>query len=93
MIFHGGILIAKDGTALPMRFVESMKYPTGEDHTVAKLKDDLEIEIVMCSGKEYTISTRKQFEGTFLDIEREGIVDARTAIFDKWKFVITGKQI
>jgi len=92
MVFHQDFLILPDKSITALRFVESMRYPDGEDLLVSKLKDDLEIEIVMCSGRNYTISVRAQFPDGSRQINSNGISAARDAILGKWKHVITGKS-
>lgn len=91
MIFQSSFLIANDNTLIALQFVESITFPTGEDLTVAKLKDDYEMDIVMCSGREYRISTRAQFDDDNWIIDRTGYEVARFAIVDKWKHILTGK--
>ena len=93
MLFNKDFLYLDNRAAIALKFVESMRYPSeGEELTVAKLKDDLFLEVVMTSGKEYKISTRSQFEVNDWRLKDEGIEMARSAIFDKWCRILTGKS-
>lgn len=79
-------------SAIALKFVESMRYPLCEqDLIVAKLNDDLFIEVGMVSGKEYTISVKTQFGPDDWRLKHEGIDAARASIFDKW-CVLLGKK-
>jgi hypothetical protein len=89
MLFTKDFLYLENDKAIALKFIESMSYPSGEDLTIAKLKDDLYIEVVMVSGKEYIISVRHQFNELNWGIE--GIKAGRESIFDKWCYTLTGK--
>lgn len=90
MLFQPEFLIL-GRSVISLRAVESMEFPDGEDITAERLRNDREIRIVMCSGKEYTISTRAQFADTDCRVKQDGIDAARQAIYDKWKHILTGK--
>ena len=93
MLFTKDFLYLENNTAIALKFIESMSYPSGEeDLTVARLKDDLYIEVVMGSGKEYVISVRHQFDKLDWRIQQEGLEAARESIFDKWCYTLTGKN-
>jgi len=93
MLFTKDFLYTDNKAAIALKFVESMRYPSeDEDLTVAKLKDDLLIEVVMTSGREYTISTRAQFSDSDWRVKDEGIDGARSSIFEKWCRILTGKS-
>lgn len=92
MIFQSDFLIVNNDTLISLQCVESIKFPSGEELVISKLKDDYEMEIVMCSGKEYTVSTRAQFVDTDWMISGAGYKEARMAIVDKWKYILTGKS-
>lgn len=69
-----------------------MEFPgTPYDGTFAALKDDLEINIVTCSGKEYVLSTRTQYPADDFYLNRDGVIPARDAIYDKWKHILKGQ--
>ena len=91
MIFQKDLLILSDGRVVALRFVESMRFPNdGEDLTIAALKDDLDIELTTISGKEYIVSVRSQYPSDWR-LDHEGVMSARTAIFEKWCHILTGK--
>jgi hypothetical protein len=93
MIFQKDFLVLLDGRVVALKFIESMRFPSeGEDRTVAALKDDLDIEMITISGKEYVTSTRSQYYQSDWRIEKEGIMAGRTAIFEKWCHILTGKS-
>lgn len=91
MIFIPDHLILDNSAVIGIKFIESMRFPDGEDLTVAKLKDDLFIEVTMCSGREYTVSVRAQFTEDDWRIKDEGIIGGRYSIFDKWKNTLKGR--
>lgn len=92
MSYQSEFLVVSEKSVVAMRFIESMGFPDGEDLVIAKLRDDLEIEIVMCSGKEYVISTRAQYPKDSYWIKLDGIDSARLTILNKWKDILTGKS-
>ena len=93
MLFNKDFLYLDNRAAIALKFVESMRYPSEEEElTIAKLKDDLFLEVTMVSGKEYTISVKSQFYPKDWRIKDEGIDLARSSIFDKWCRILTGKS-
>lgn len=92
MIYQKDFLILSDGRVVALKFVESMRFPNDdEDLTVAVLREDFDVELITVSGREYTISVRSQYPHD-RRLKHEGIVEARKAIFDKWCYILTGKN-
>lgn len=89
-IFTGDLLIV-DGRAIPLKFIESMKFHTGEDLTVDVLKDDRHIEIITLSGNEYSVSVKKQLSP--FQIDKNDIDGYQTAIYEKWCHILTGRSV
>ena len=93
MLFQKDFLFLDDQTVVSIRSIESMRFPDGEDLTADKLKDDLHMDVVMASGKEYSISVRRQFVN---DVRtKHPLVTAeilREAIYNKWIHTLTGKS-
>jgi hypothetical protein len=89
MHYSSEFLSHSNGAAVvALKYVESMRYPDGEDATLDKLKDDLNFEITMISGKEYKISVRDNFE----HLRSEELADAMNSIYNKWRYIISGKK-
>lgn len=92
MIFYSEFLILDDSTAISLRAIESMRFPGDADATAEKLKDDPSIEVVMWFGNKYILSIRRQFKDDDWGLLEEGAYQARLAIFEKWKKIVTGKS-
>ena len=84
-VFRPVLLATDDNILLSLKNVESFGSPKSlEDVVVDKLKNDITIPVVMQSGKEYSISVRKQIDV----FEKQGIPtdleDAHSAILSRW---------
>lgn len=89
MHYSSDFLCHSEGTAIvALKYVESIQCLKGEDATLDILKDDLHFEIIMTSGKEYTISIRDNFEY----LNSDELVEAMNAVLSKWRYIISGKK-
>lgn len=83
MAYHSPVLHISASFAVALRYIESMRFPDGEDLTVDILCDDLHINIVTVSGREYSSSMRYVQER--LPYLRETpIRELRGEIYSKW---------
>jgi hypothetical protein len=82
--YHSDFIILDDGTYVPLKYIESMHIRINdEDRMYDVLTDDVHIDIVTNSGKEYTFSVRRQFK------EKEwALTGMAEGIFDKWKHLL-----
>ena len=92
MLFVADFLRGTEDEIIALKYVESMKEPSGEDLTVDRLVDDLHISIRMVSGKEYTVSVRQQYIEGDWRVKQDGVEQAMIAIFDRWRHILTGKS-
>ena len=92
MLFTKDFLYLDDQTVIAMQFIESMRFTEGEDLTADKLKDDLHLDVVMASSKEYSISVRRQYMNDVRAKPPTSIEEMREAIYKKWIFILTGKS-
>lgn len=80
-----------NSAAISLRHVEGLEYPVGDDQKIVDaLKDDLELKVMMVSGREYLISISAiQEEYPYLrDRDKREI---RNAIYDRWLYLL-GKK-
>jgi hypothetical protein len=90
-VFVADFLLAHPSTAIPLRYVESMSFPGGEDQVINRLRNDRIINIVTLSGRDYAISVRSQLHQWQLDKPDLNLDDWQEAIYEKWRHTITGK--
>ena len=91
MSYQQGILYVDIRTAVGLRFVESMTFPDGEDLLADVLKDDLHIDIVTISGREYSVSMNF-IRSTDNNLKNASAERLRTDIYNKWKHLIGSGQ-
>ena len=91
MSYQQGMLYVDIRTAVGLRFVESMTFPDGEDLLVDLLKDDLHIDVVTISGREYSVSMNF-IKSTDSNLKNVPVERLRTDIYNKWKHLIGGGQ-
>jgi hypothetical protein len=84
-VFTSDLLIIDDRAVL-LKFIESMKFHDGEDLTADVLKDDRHIDIITLSGREYTVSVKKQL--SLWQIEKNDIDGYQKAIYEKWLHIL-----
>ena len=90
MTYYSGVLYIDDSLAVAFRHVESMRFPDGELLTVDILRDDLHLEIITASGREYQVSM-KYLKGRLESLRDSSIRDIRNEIYYKWIRTMEGK--
>ena len=90
MHYHLDTLLVDSRTVLGMKFIESINFPDGVDLTADILKDDLHLNVVMISGKEYSISVELQRKA-LNDGSSWSLDSVRVGIYEKWKSLIRVK--
>lgn len=82
--YHVNVVVADDGTVIPLRYIETMNFVRDDQDIVAdKLRDDCAINVVTISGREFLISMKKQMD-TFAQVGDCDPEDLMAAIYDKW---------
>ena len=91
MNYHLDTVRVDQQTVVSLRSVESMGFPVDGELIIDILKDDLQIYIVMTSGKEYVVSMVliQQTNSHYSNVEKS---DLRGAIFDKWVHLLGNKK-
>lgn len=83
MVYQQDTLQVNSTITISLRCVESMGIPVGSDLVVDILKDDLQLDVVMISGKEYSVSMRflQEIKPYLKNTEKS---ELRAAIYDRW---------
>jgi len=83
-IYHKNVVVADDGTVIPLMHIETMNFiRDDEDAVVDKLRDDCAINVVTLSGQRFLISMEMQLK-TFSGDVRGDPEELSSAIYDKW---------
>lgn len=83
--YHLNVVVADDGTVIPLRYIESMNFTRdGEEAVIDKLRDDCAINVVTLSGQKFLISMEMQMHTFPNQIQGIDPEDLMQAIYDKW---------
>jgi hypothetical protein len=91
MNYHLDTIRVNQQTVVSLRSVESMGFPVDGELIIDILKDDLQINIVMASGKEYVVSMAllQQTNPHYANADKN---ELRGAVFDKWVYLLGNKK-
>lgn len=91
MIFVEDFLRIGKDTVIAIKYIESITYPSGEDLTADKLKDDLHLTVIMTSGKEYNVSVKGQIYDYSEPPQPSSISQLKDEIYFRWRRILSGK--
>lgn len=85
--YYSHIIPVDERTVVALPYCESMSFPDGEELTADVLKDDLHLNVVTSSGKEYSISIAfvQKFDSRYKDIDKKRV---RELIYRRWIFLL-----
>lgn len=87
--FYSNILYISKQQVVAMRYVESLRFPDGEELTAERLVDDLYLHITTVSGNEYKLSINLQrICNNAVDVP---LKEYRNSIYNRWKYILENK--